>query len=149
MKILKILSMPRYLLIAVASIVVMTALYAYSQVLGIVQNLDIWLGVMPWYNAVLFSIFAVLFGAATSYQVYLWKHPKVCSISAREGGVGANSAGTFAVFLVAQCPACTSIGTLFLPFSAALFIAQFGWLINIIGIAMLLFTINYLGGFKK
>jgi hypothetical protein len=149
LKILKVLSTPRYFLIAVASIVLMTAIYAYSQVLGIVQNLDIWLKVMPWYNAVLFSIFAVLFGAGTAYQVYLWKQPRGCSISARSGSVGANSAGTFAVFLVAQCPACTSIGTLFLPFSAALFIAQFGWLINIVGIAMLLFTINYLGGFKK
>lgn len=140
---------PKYFLIAVASIVVMTALYAYSQVLGIVQNLDIWLGVMPWYNAVLFSAFAIIFGVATAYQVYVWKQPRACSISARRGGIGANSAGTFAVFMVAQCPACVSIGTLFLPFSAILFISNFGWLINIIGIAMLLFTINYLGGFKK
>jgi len=141
--------MPKYLLIAVASSVLMTAVYAYSQVLGIVQNLDIWLGVMPWYNAVLFSVFAAVFGASMSYQVYVWRNPKGCSISAKRGGIGANSAGTFAVFMVAQCPACVSIGALFLPLSAVLFVANFGWLINIIGIAMLLFTINYLGGFRR
>jgi len=30
-----------------------------------------------------------------------------------------------------------------------LFLGQFGWLINLLGIAILFFTINYLGGFKK
>lgn len=149
LEILKVLSKPRYALLAALSAASMAALYAYSQVLGVVENLDVWLGVMPWYNAVLFSAFVFLFGAATAYQVYLWRRPKSCSLSSSGGSIGANSGATFAVFMVAQCPACTSIGTLILPFSAVLFFAQFGWLINLLGIAMLLFTINYLGGFRK
>ena len=138
-----------YLALAVLSSLGMLALYAYSQVLGAVGNLDLWLSVMPWYNKILLSAFVVLFGMATAYQVYVWRQPKSCNLSVKGGTVGANSAGTFGVFLVSQCPACSSIAALFLPFSATLLIATYGWLINLAGITIVLFTINYLGGFKK
>lgn len=149
MKIVRVLREPKYLAVAVLSSLGMLALYAYSQVLGAVGNLDLWISVMPWYNKMLLSIFVVLFGMATAYQVYTWKQPKSCNISARGRTVGANSAGTFGVFLVSQCPACSSIAALFLPFSATLLIATYGWLINLVGIVIVLFTINYLGGFKR
>lgn len=149
MRILEVVRKPRYLLIAVASSAVMLALYAYSQVLGNVANLDLWITVMPWYNKMLLSAFVVLFGIATAYQIYLWRQPRSCSIGVKSGGVGASSAGTFGVFLVAQCPACASIAALFLPVSVTLFIGNFGWLITLVGIGMVVFTINYLGGFKK
>lgn len=149
MKIFDVLRTPKYLIIAAASSAGMLALYAYSQVLGAVGNLDLWLAVMPWYNKVLLSVFLGLFGMATAYQVYLWRQPKACSVYAKSGGIGASSAGTFGVFLVAQCPACASIAALFLPVSVGLFLGNFGWLITLSGIAMIIFTINYLGGFKK
>lgn len=149
MKIINVLKEPKYLAVAVLSSLGMLALYAYSQVLGAVGNLDLWISVMPWYNKALLSVFVVLFGVATAYQVYAWRQSKSCSISTRGGTIGANSTGTFGVFLVSQCPACSSIAALFLPFSATLLIATYGWLINLAGIAIILFTINYLGGFKK
>jgi hypothetical protein len=107
------------------------------------------MAVMPWYNKVLLSAFIILFGAATAYQIHIWRQPKVCSMSAKSGGIGANSAGTFGVFLVSQCPACSSIAALFLPVSATLLISNFGWLINLAGIATVLLVLNYLGGFRK
>lgn len=149
MKIIRVLKEPKYLALAILSSLGMLALYAYSQVLGAVANLDLWISVMPWYNKILLPVFVVLFGMATAYQVHTWRQPKSCSLSAREGAIGANSAGTFGIFLVSQCPACSSIAALFLPFSATLLIATYGWLINLAGIAMVLFMINYLGGFKK
>jgi hypothetical protein len=148
-KIAKVLMMPKYLLIAIIASIGMAAIYAYSQVLGVVENIDLWLKVMPWYNKILFSIFVTIFGASVAYQVYLWKQPKVCAINKVGRSASANSGATFGVFLVTQCPACASIGSLFLPLSAMLFIANFGWLINLIGIVVILFTINYLGGFKR
>ena len=149
MKIIQVLRTPKYLAIAVASSLIMFALYAYSQVLGAVANLDLWISIMPWYNKLLFSAFTVLFGVSTAFQIYLWRQPKSCSISTKGKGISVNSAGTFAVFLVAQCPACASIGAFFLPLSAILLIANFGWAINLAGIAMIIFMINYLGGFKR
>jgi len=51
--------------------------------------------------------------------------------------------------MVAQCPACASLGVLFLPVSVIGVMTQYSWLINLVGIGVLLFTVNYLGGFKK
>lgn len=127
----------------------MAAVYAYTQVLGILSNLELWVTVMPWYNQILFVTFAALFGVTTAYQIYAWRQPKVCSISKTGSSMGANSGATFAVFLVSQCPACASIGAFFLPASTVLMIGNFGWAINLAGIAMMLFMINYLGGFRR
>lgn len=149
MKIVGVIKTPEYLAIAIGSSISMLALYAYSQVLGNVNNLDLWVAVMPWYNKVLISIFVALFGMVTAYQIYMWRQPRSCSISMKGNAMGASSAGTFGVFLVAQCPACASIAALFLPVSVGLFLGNFGWLITIVGIAMIVFTINYLGGFKR
>jgi len=149
MKVLKVIKQPKYLAIAIVSIILMTSLYLYSQVLGNIHNLDIWFDIIPWYNALLFTIFAILFGVTLSYQIYVWKQPKVCKVSDKVKGVGTSSAPTFGIFLVAQCPACASLGALFLPLSAVTFLTKFSWLINLLGIGLLLFTINYLGGFKK
>ncbi|MBI4044724.1 MAG: hypothetical protein HY392_03370 [Candidatus Diapherotrites archaeon] len=48
-----------------------------------------------------------------------------------------------------RCPACASLGSLFLPISAISVITEFSRLINLASIGLLLFNINYLGGFKK
>jgi len=108
MKVLKVIKQPKYLAIAIVSIILMTSLYLYSQVLGNIHNLDIWFDIIPWYNALLFTIFAILFGVTLSYQIYVWKQPKVCKVSDKVKGVGTSSAPTFGIFLVAQCPACAS-----------------------------------------
>ena len=149
MRILKVLQKPNYLVFAVVSSLVMSGIYIYTQVLGIIENIDLWLTVIPWYNAVLFVVFAALFGIALSFQVYNWRQPKVCPTNTKVKGIGTSSGATFGLFFVAQCPACASLGVLFLPVSVIGVLTQFGWLINLLGIGLLLFAINYLGGFKK
>ncbi len=145
-KIIEALKIPKFLTIAVISSLIFTAVYIYSQVLGIVENIDLWLSVIPWYNAILFPILAVLFGMAVSFQIYMRSQPKVCNI---KKSTGATSGAVAAGFFVAQCPACASLGTLLLPVSAVTALVQFGWVINLVSISLILFTINYLGGFKN
>lgn len=149
MLVIDVLRNPRYLLIAIAASVGMSVIYAYTQVLGVVGNLELWITVMPWHNRILFAIFSALSGILTAFQLYLLGQPKVCSLPKAGGTVGANSGATFAVFLVSQCPACASIGALFLPASAILFLGNFGWAVNLIGIGMAVFMLNYLGGFRR
>ncbi len=127
----------------------MLGLYIYTQVLGIIENIDVWLAIIPLHNAVFLIIFTALFGATFSYQVFLWMQPKTCSVNKKIGAAGTGGIGTFGIFLVAQCPACASLSALFLPISALAFLTEFSWAINLFGIGLLLFTINYLGGFKK
>ena len=149
MKIFNVLKKGRYLAIAVISTILLTGTYIYSQVLGIWQNIDLWFTVIPWYNALLFVIFTAMFGVTLSYQIYVWKQPKVCGIRQKIKGAGTSGVGTGALFLVAQCPACASLGALFLPFSVIGVFVKFSWLINLITIGLLLFTLRYLGAFKR
>lgn len=149
MKVLKVLRKSNYLFLAILSSLIMAGIYIYTQVLGIIENIDLWFTVIPWYNAILFTIFVALFGITVSFQVYSWRQPKICSTSAKVKGISASSGVTFGLFMVAQCPACASLGVLFLPISVIGILAQFGWLITLFGIGVLLYTINYLGGFKK
>jgi hypothetical protein len=149
MKIAEVLSTPKYFAISVLATAIMIVVYIYTQVLGIVQNVDIWLSNIPLLNAIFFGLFSLLFGITTAYQVYLWKQPKVCAVDAKVKGTGASSGATLGIFLVAQCPACASIGALFLPVSAITFLTTFGWAINLLGIGLLIFALNYLGAFRR
>ena len=148
MKIVEVLKMKRYLALAVVSSLVMSFIYVYTQVLGNLHNVDLWITIIPWYNAIFFIIFAALFGITFAYQVYLWKQPKMCAISTKAKGAGTGSLGTLGTFLIAQCPACASLGALFLPISVTVALTKFSWLINIISIGLLLFTLRYLGAFN-
>ena len=145
MRLLQALKTPRYLLLTVLSSLMLTAVYIYTQVLGAVQNIDLWLSLVPRHNAALFSVFAALFGITLSYQLYV-RQQQTCDIkkSSASGGIG-----TFITFLVAQCPACASLGALFLPLSIVSFFTVYSFWINLLGIGFLLFTLNYLGAFKK
>jgi len=149
MKIVEVLKMKRYLAIAIISSTAMAFVYVYTQVLGIIENVDLWLTIIPWYNAILFIVFTGLFGVSFAYQIYLWKQPKVCATGTKVKGIGTGGIGTMGVFLIAQCPACASLGVLFLPISVVGFFTQFSWLLNILAIGLMLFTLRYLGAFKK
>ena len=149
MKLLQVLRNPQYLVLAVVSSLLFSFIYMYTQVLGNLHNIDVWFAVIPWYNALLFIVFAALFGITFSFQVYNWLQPKTCSIGKKTAAASGSGIGTLGLFLVAQCPACASLGALFLPVSAFTFISQLSTVLNIISIALLLFTLNYLGAFKK
>lgn len=148
-RVINMLKNPKYLALAITSSILIAGIYIYSQVLGIIQNIDLWFSIIPLPNLILFTIFSLLFGITLAYQIYVWRQPKVCSIKNKVKGAGASGAGTFGLFFVAQCPACASLGALFLPVSAITFLTKYSIPINLIGIGLLLFTLNYLGGFKK
>ena len=146
MKILEVLRIKKYLGIAAASAAAIFFFYAYTQVLGIVENLDLWFTVIPPQNLALFSIFSILFGITLSYQLYLRTQPKTCAIK-KQSVPG--TLGTIWTFFVAQCPACASLGVLFLPVSVIGFLTAFSLWINLASIALLLFTLFMLGAFRK
>lgn len=148
MRLLHVLQIPSSKGVAVLSAALMLVIYVYAQLLGIIGNFGVWLATIPLFNLGIVLIFSALFGITFAYQYYLWKKPKTCSTNQKMNGVGATGIGTFGIFLVAQCPACASLGTLFLPFSAVAFLADYGWAFNLLGIGLLLFTLNYLGAFK-
>lgn len=145
-KIFHVMKMPYYFALAAASTVVFAGFYVYTQVIGIIHNVDIWFTNIPPLNLFMFVIFSILFGIALSFQVYNWKQPKTCDI---RKSAGSTSAATFIGLLVSQCPACASLGAIFLPFSVVAFIGKFSLLFDVISIGLLLFTINYLGGFQN
>lgn len=146
MKIFNVLKNKNYFIIFVTISLAFGIFYVYTQVLGNIENMVFWLIRAPSLNLVLFLVFDVLFGAAMTYQIYLRRQPKTCNIKKT---IGASSGATLLGLLIAQCPACASLGVLLLPFSVISFLTGLTTLINIINIAVLLFVINYLGGFHK
>ncbi len=148
MKILEVLSIKKYILIAAVSSLVFAFIYVYAQVFGILGNIDLWIRIIPWYNALLFVIFAALFGIAIAFQIYSWKQPKVCKVNSKT--VGASSGAAILGLFVAQCPACATLGALILPASIfTIVFVKYSALINILNIGLLLFVIYYLGGFRN
>ena len=137
---------PRYLLFSIISAVVMGVVYVVTQVIFIVQNIDIWFSVISPLNLILFLLFSSLFGITLSYQIWVRKQPQVCNM---KKGASMSGGSTFFTFLVVQCPACASIGALFLPVSVLGFFTQYSTLITLITIGLLVFTLRYLGAFKK
>ncbi len=109
LKLISVLSIRKYFLLSIISSLIFISVYLYTQVLGIVQNLDVWFASAPLVNLILFVFIAALFGVTVSFQVYRWKQPKACTA---KGTVGVSSGASFLGFLVAQCPACASLGAL-------------------------------------
>lgn len=140
---------PWYALLAALLAVGMFALYVYTQVLSNLSNVDVWVKNIPLLNAGLLGAFVLLFGITFAYQISLWMGPRKCALRKQVKGTGASGAGTLAVFLIAQCPACASLGALFLPVSVLGFIAQYTIPLNILSIVLLVFTLHYLGAFQR
>ena len=148
MKLFQVISTPFYFVTFAVAAIVLLALYVFIHLIGIVQNFDVWLADLPWFNAVFLLLFSVLFGLAFSFQVYIWKSPKTCSVKKRIHGGALHSIGTVGALLIAQCPGCATFTALFLPVSAIGFLTQFSLLLNFITIGLLVFTLHYLGAFS-
>ena len=124
-------------------------LYIYTQVLGIVENIPVWVATVPSLHALLLLVFAAVFGVTMAYQLFLWRSPKICSIETQAKGSTAGGAGTLGIFLIAQCPACASLGALFLPLSVLSFLSEYAVVLNLVSMGLLLYTLHYLGAFEK
>lgn len=147
MRLLGVLYSPQYTAIALVSFLAMMGLYIYTQVLGNLSLVDVWLANVPPLHALLLLVFAILFGLTFAYQVHLWNSPKVCTPQKRAQGSGVSGIGTIGIFLVAQCPACASLGALFLPVGALAVLAEYTVWLNVLSILLMLFTLHYLGAF--
>ncbi len=149
MKITSVLKKLDYFALAIISTIIFIVIYIYTQLLGIIENFDVWLATIPPENGFLFTVFSVLFGITLSFQIYNWRQPKTCALNDKVKGAGSSGVGTLALFFVSQCPACASLGAIFLPLSVSVFLTQYSLPITLISIALLLFTLNYLGAFRK
>lgn len=148
MKLIQILKKPNYFFLAIVSGIAIILLYVYTQV-GNLNDISLWINRLQYTQASLLIIFTILFGITFSYQIHTLKESKTCSRKKKVKGLGTHTIGTLGIFLVAQCPACTSIGFFLLPASALAVITEYNWAFNIIGICILIFTLHYLGAFEK
>ncbi|GEM_PF-1718738 len=149
MKLLTVLRNPNYFLLALIAALASLLLYTYLHLLGIIENLGVWMASIPLLNGILLVIFSALFGAALSYQIFVWQEPNVCSAHKKIKSGATTSIGTIAGFLVAQCPACASFTSLLLPASAAGFFLEYSVPLSVLSILLLIFTLHYLGAFQK
>lgn len=145
MKLSRVLKRPEYLGLALLISAAFFMIYAYIQTRGIAENFLFWLGTIPPANSAVFLLFAAVIGVSSSYQIYLFREPKACSLK----GAGATSAVGIGGLFVSACPACASFGLFVLPVNVLAFISGYGIYINLLGIALLLFMIRYLGGFEE
>ncbi len=142
---ISVLKRPKYILLATVAAVAMLFFYAWTQVIFITHNLDIWFADIPGLNLAMFLVFAALFGITLSYQVWLRFQPKVCAMG-KQSTPGL--LGSIVAFFVVQCPACASLGALFLPISAISILTIYSPIINLASIGLLLLTLHLLGAFK-
>ncbi|MBM3282531.1 MAG: hypothetical protein FJY86_04310 [Candidatus Diapherotrites archaeon] len=145
----RVMAQPHYILLSLLLSGGMLALYVYTQVIGNVNNIDVWAANLQPVRGLLLVIFSMLFGLTTTYQIHVWTTPQTCSLVQKTKGTGMSGLSTIGLFLVAQCPACASLGVFFLPLSAVTFLGEYAEWINILGIGLLVFTLHYLGAFER
>lgn len=154
MKILKILKNKNYLLLAISSSLFMMVIYPLLQAYatGGLQNLDLWLKVIPKLNLVLVLIFSILFALLLTLQIYNLK-TKVCSIKNKTASASIGTFGTILAFLAPACPACLSIASLLIPAAFSLsiiqFLVKFNTIVLIASNILMLLGLLLLGGFKS
>lgn len=154
MRLLNVLKNRKYLTLAIISGLIMLIIFPLLQVQasGGLQNLDLWFEVIPPLNLALVFVFSVLFGLFLSFQIFNLRS-KICSVQKRATSATGGGFAAFLGILVPACPACISIVTLILPaalgISVAGFFVKYSSLLLSGSIALLLFGIYLLGGFKK
>lgn len=154
MKILKILKNKNYLLLAISSSLFMLIIYPLLQAYatGGLQNLDLWLKVIPKLNFMLVILFSILFGLLLTLQIFNLK-TKICSIKNKTVSASIGTFGTVLAFLAPACPACLSIVSLLIPAALSLsliqFLVKFNTTVLIISNILMILGLLLLGGFKS
>jgi hypothetical protein len=149
MKIMKILKIREYLLIAIISSLAIGLFYPYLQVVlnGGFYNYFFWFEAIlneSILNFILYLAFSALFGVVVSLSVYNWKN-KTCSI---KGSVGSGGFGSLLALFTSQCSACLSLASLILPISAVGALTIYNTVFNFISVGLLVIAVHLLGGFK-
>jgi len=97
-------------------------------------------------NSALFIIFSVLFGMFITLYLYSKNRCIDCKTSkAAKSGI----AGTLLGFVMGVCPACFSLIGFLVPLSASIFLTTFSPIFITASIAIILYSILRVGGFKS
>ena len=97
-------------------------------------------------NSALFIIFSVLFGMFITLYLYSKNRCIDCKTSkAAKSGI----AGTLLGFVMGVCPACYSLIGFLVPLSASIFLTTFSPIFITASIAIILYSILRVGGFKS
>lgn len=98
-------------------------------------------------SAVPYAAFSVLFGILVS--MYLYSKNKCFDCNKKEEGIRSGFVGSVLGFILGVCPACFSFIGFLLPLSASIFLTHYSPIFNTLSVAIVLFSIFKLGGFKK
>jgi hypothetical protein len=105
---------------------------------------------LEWYqkplNSVLYIIFSVLFGMFMTLYLYVKKSCIECKASKP---IKSGIAGTLLGFIIGVCPACFSFIAFLVPLSVSILLTTFAPIFMIVSIAIILYSIFKLGGFKS
>lgn len=108
---------------------------------------DIWfldLLQKPW-SSILYITFSILFGMFISLYMFTRNKCFDCKPEAARTGFAGSAVG----FMVGVCPACFSFIGILLPLGQALFLTAYSPIFTAMSIAIVLFSIYKLGGFRK
>jgi len=97
------------------------------------------------YLTFLYPAIAILSGVYIGLYVYNKKVAPCCSIETVKGG----AAGSFVGVLLGACPACIPVIAIFLPLAFNVFLSRVAPIFSIISIAILLWVIYRMNGFKR
>ncbi len=95
-------------------------------------------------SSILYFAFAILFGIFISLYLYSKNKSIDCKPDAK-AGFGGSALG----FVLGVCPACFSFVGVLLPLGSSIFLTRYYPVFIIISIAIILFSIYKLGGFKR
>ncbi len=97
-------------------------------------------------NSTLYIIFSILFGMLVTLYLYSRNSCIECKTNnARKSGI----AGTLIGFMIGVCPACFSFIGFLVPLSASIFLTTFAPIFMTASIAIILYSIYRVGGFKS
>jgi len=97
------------------------------------------------YLTYLYPVIAFLSGICMGLYVYNKKVAPCCSIETVKGG----AAGSLVGILLGACPACIPVIAIFLPLAFNVFLSRVAPIFSVISIAILLFVIYRMNGFKR
>ncbi len=101
------------------------------------------------FNSILYIIFSILFGIFIS--MYLYSRRNKCTSCDLKTTTRHTSGfiGSFLGFVLGVCPACFSFIGFLLPLSTSIFLTTYTPFFTLLSIAIIIISINKLGGFKK
>jgi len=99
-------------------------------------------------NSILYIIFSMLFGIFILMYLYSRRNKCIrCDLKPTHSTSG--FVGSFLGFMLGVCPACFSFVGFLLPLSTSILLTTYTPFFTLLSIAIIIFSINKLGGFKK